>query len=289
MKVSAFTFMRNATSMGYPYIESIKSILPIVDEFIVNIGKSEDDTLKQVRAIGDPKIKIIESAWNENIRDKGFICAQQTMIALYNCTGDWAISLQADEVIHESDLKHLRRNMEKYQSDPRVEAMYSDYYHFYGSSDYIGKSPPFYGKEIRVLRNNKRWIVPSDAQFFLIMKSNRKGRYPNAINSGVNIYHYGNCRSTEYVKKKIQIFSKYWGNDNPETSFVYDIDPDALTVFDGAHPAVMGDWIRDKSEKNFKLNFAHKKTVTERRHHIGRIIQKSFGINFTKKHFKLVK
>ena len=81
MKVSGFTFIRNGTLLGYPFIESIKSILPICDEFIVVIGKSEDDTLSRVRGIKSKKIRVIESIWNENISDRGFVYAQQKMIA----------------------------------------------------------------------------------------------------------------------------------------------------------------------------------------------------------------
>ena len=73
MKVSGFTFIRNGSVLGYPYLESIRSILPVVDEFIVNVGFSSDDTLEQIKSIGDPKIRVVESAWNENMHDRGFV------------------------------------------------------------------------------------------------------------------------------------------------------------------------------------------------------------------------
>ncbi len=59
MKVSGFTFLRNGQKLGYPFAASIRSILPIVDEFVVALGPCEDDTEKMVREIGDPKIRII--------------------------------------------------------------------------------------------------------------------------------------------------------------------------------------------------------------------------------------
>ena len=103
MKVSGFTFIRNGSSLGYPFIESIKSILPICDEFIVAIGRSEDDTLKKILALRSKKIKIIETSWNENISDRGFVYAQQKMIAQYNCSGDWAFYLEGDVIIDPKD------------------------------------------------------------------------------------------------------------------------------------------------------------------------------------------
>ena len=56
MKVSAFTFIKNGQILGYPFLQSIQSILPIVDEFIINVGDSEDETLKMIHSIKDAKI-----------------------------------------------------------------------------------------------------------------------------------------------------------------------------------------------------------------------------------------
>ena len=94
MKVSGFTFIRNGTLLGYPFIESILSALPICDEFIVAVGDSEDDTLARIQAIDSDKIKIISTQWNEKMQDRGFVYAQQKMIAQYNCSGDWAFYLE---------------------------------------------------------------------------------------------------------------------------------------------------------------------------------------------------
>jgi hypothetical protein len=55
MKVSGFTFLRNGQKLGYPFVASIRSILPIVDEFVIALGPCDDDTEKMVRDIGDPK------------------------------------------------------------------------------------------------------------------------------------------------------------------------------------------------------------------------------------------
>ena len=73
MKVSAFTFIKNGQILGYPFLQSIQSVLPIVDEFIVNIGESEDDTLSIIKSIKSSKIRIIESCWNENMKDRGYV------------------------------------------------------------------------------------------------------------------------------------------------------------------------------------------------------------------------
>ena len=59
MTVSGFTFCRNAVKYDYPVVESIKSALPLCDEFIVNVGRCEDGTLELIRSIRDPRIKIV--------------------------------------------------------------------------------------------------------------------------------------------------------------------------------------------------------------------------------------
>ena len=88
MKVSGFTFCRNVIKFDYPIVESIKSVLPIVDEYIVNVGNSEDDTVELIKSIGDPKVKIIESVWDESVKKDGLIYSIQINIALDHCTGD---------------------------------------------------------------------------------------------------------------------------------------------------------------------------------------------------------
>src|SRR5207247_3786849 len=137
MKVSGFTFLRNGQKLGYPFAESICSILPIVDEYIIALGTCEDETKAMIKAINDPKIRIIHTQWNERIRNdlkvKGFVYGQQKSIALFNCTGDWAFYLEGDEVVHEDDLPKVQEAMRKHVSNPEVEALYFNYLHFQGN------------------------------------------------------------------------------------------------------------------------------------------------------------
>ena len=58
--ISGFTFIRNGVELGFPFEASIRSLLPLVDEFVVVVGKSNDDTLARIHAIGSPKIRVIE-------------------------------------------------------------------------------------------------------------------------------------------------------------------------------------------------------------------------------------
>ncbi len=287
MKVSAFTFLRNGTLLGYPYVESIRSILPIVDEIIVNIGFSQDDTIDQVRAIADPKIRIVESAWNERMTDRGYVYAQQKMIAQYNCTGDWAFYLEGDEVVHEKDLVTIRETMERYLYNTAVEALVFDYYHFYGSLSTLAISPGWYRRAPRIIRNSIRSYSP-DGLFFVVMDKNKRGRYPRAALAGAHIYHYGHVRSVARMREKIQQVSRYWGHAPPEFKGYGNIDSKALASFHGTHPAVMKKWLSEEAETFFTPNPTYVPDKRERHHRWMMKIERLFGLELSKKHYKLI-
>ena len=218
MKVSAFTFIRNGQILGYPFLQSIKSVLPIVDEFVINVGQSEDETLTLIQSIDSQKIRIIQSKWNETMQDRGYVYGQQKMVAQFNCTGDWAFYIEADEVYHESELNQIRDSMKMYLNDPNVEALVFDFYHFYGNASSILNSPGWYRSEARIIKNSVRSYAP-DGLFWVVLDKNKKGRYPNAKHTGAHCYHYGWLRSEEQMNLKIHKVQKYWGKKNVKILF----------------------------------------------------------------------
>lgn len=286
MKVSGFTFIRNGTVLGYPFIESILSALPICDEFVVAVGDSDDDTLERIQAIDSEKIVIIQTRWNEKMQDRGFVYAQQKMIAHYNCTGDWAFYLEGDEVLHENDLPKIRASMEQYLNDPEVEALIFDYLHFFGSKDWLATSPAWYRRECRIIRNTIRTFAP-DGLFFVIMDKNKKGRYPRAALIGAPIYHYGNARSIAAMREKNQRVGHYWKHDHPLFNG-YQIDPLALTPFTGNHPKVVTNWLANEAEKKFSPDASYQPTRRELKHRWVMKLERIFNLELTKKHYSLV-
>jgi glycosyltransferase involved in cell wall biosynthesis len=284
MKISGFTFIRNGTLLGYPFIESILSALPICDEFIVAVGDSEDDTLARIQAIGSNKIRIIQTQWNEKMQDRGFVYAQQKMIAQYNCTGDWAFYLEGDEVLHEDDLPKIKASMEKHLNNPEVEALAFDYHHFFGSPDWVAISPAWYRQECRIIRNTIRSWAP-DGLYFVVMDKNKKGRYPRAALVDATIYHYGYVRNIEAMRKKNERVGKYWKHDHPLFNG-YQIDPQALEPFNGSHPTITLNWLKNEAEKHFSPDKNHQLTKREKKHRWVMGIERLFCIKFNKKHFK---
>ncbi|MGA9453420.1 MAG: glycosyltransferase [Verrucomicrobiia bacterium] len=291
MKVSGFTFLRNGQKLGYPFVASIRSILSVVDEFVVALGPCEDDTEKQLRAIGDPKIRILPTQWNERIRSdysvKGFVFGQQKTIALFNCIGDWAFYLEADEVMHEDDLVKVRATMERYLDDARVEALAFDYLHFYGNANTIAWSPGWYRSEVRILRNTiPAWS--SESLFFNVVVSHKQSRHPRAAHTGATIYHYGWVRSQTQMNLKAVATHKYWENEPAARVDYKQIDPATLKLFTGTHPKVIQEWL-PKAEGIFRADPDYKLSSREKKHRLMLKLEQWFGFRFNKTHYRLVR
>jgi len=284
--ISGFTFIRNGVDLGFPFEASIRSLLPLVDEFIVAVGAGNDDTLSRVKAIGDPKIRIIETRWNERMADRGFVYAQQKMIAQFSCTGDWAFYLEGDEVVHEDELAAIRASVNRHHDNPEVEALVFDYKHFYGSPDWVSISPGWYRRECRLIRNTIRSYAP-DGQYWLVTTEHKKGRNPKAALANAHIYHYGWIRRNEDMQKKSDQVAKYWAT--PAIQIVYSqFDKRALKRFEGTHPMEVREWLKTGAEPELHIDPAYKPTPKENKYHFMRQIETLTGLDFSRKHFRLV-
>jgi glycosyltransferase involved in cell wall biosynthesis len=287
MKVSGFTFLRNGQKLGYPFVESIRSILPIVDEFVIALGPCDDNTEKMLQAIGDPKIRLIPTQWNENLRSdysvKGFVFGQQKTIALFNCTGDWAFYLEADEVLHENDLPKIRAAMEKHLNDERVEALAFDYLHFYGNKNTIAWSPGWYRSEVRIIRNTIP-VWSSESLFFNVVTGHKKSRYPRAAHTGATIFHYGWVRSEAQMDLKLASVQKYWSPSQPKAMDYSKVDAAVLKLFTGTHPQVVQNWL-PPAEGIFQVSPDHQLSAREKKYRRMLWLEKNFGLRFNKKHY----
>ena len=285
MKVSAFTFIKNGQILGYPFLQSIQSVLPIVEEFVVNVGESEDDTLALIESIPSSKIRIIQSKWNNSMQDSGFVYGQQKMIAQYNCTGDWAFYIEGDEVYHENELEKIRQSMKFHLNDPNVEALVFDYYHFYGNANTYLDSPGWYRSEARIIKNSVRSYAP-DGLFWLVLDHNKKGRYPRAKHTGVHCYHYGWVRSEKQMNLKSQKVQMYWGKEHVNIDYSQ-FDSIIFKEFKGSHPKVVQSWL-PKDMGIFKTDSDYKISSKQKKHRIMLKIENILGSDFSKKHYKLV-
>ncbi|MCF8233189.1 MAG: hypothetical protein K9G67_04490 [Bacteroidales bacterium] len=276
MKVSGFSFIRNALRFDYPIVEAIRSVLPLCDEFVIAVGNSEDETLQLIQDIKDPRIRIIETVWNDSLRAGGRVLALETDKAFDAISGDsdWAFYIQGDEVLHEKYHKTLRKSMKTWLDNPKVEGLLFRYLHFYGSYDFIGDSRRWYRHEVRIIRNDKNIRSYRDAQGF-----RKNGKPLKVKETNASMYHYGWVKPPELQQAKQKSFHKFWHDDEwvnkniPETANFDYSKIDSLKRFEGSHPELMKEKIKkknwqfdfDPSKKRFSmksrlLHFLEKKT-----------------------------
>lgn len=291
MKISGFTIIKNAVLNDYPIVEAIRSILPVVDEMIILIGDSEDETIALMQSINDPKIKIHHSIWDKNLRSGGTVLAVETNKAfqLIDPQSDWAFYIQGDEVVHEKYHETIRTTCLQYKDDKRVEGLVFKYLHFYGTYDYVGDSRKWYDHEVRIIRNDKKISSYKDAQGFRVGERKLWVKPVDAY-----VYHYGWVKSPEQMKRKQKNVSKFWiDQENLDEIlaqmpdfFNYD-DFDSLEKFTGTHPLVMYERIE---RQNWKLELDISKKKFSLKDRLLYYFEKATGIRpFDFRNYKILK
>lgn len=265
---------RNARKLYYPMRHAIESILPLVDEFVVALGDSDEDdsTRAEIEAIGSEKVRIIDTVWDIEKFPRGMEHAHQTDIAKQYCTGDWLFYLQSDEVVHEKDLDKIRERCRELVFDKEVEGLLFRYRHFWGDYDHLQDTHCWYRKEIRIVRNLPEIHSWESAQSFRKIPDfdglnyrQQEGTFKLKVAEvDAEIFHYGWVRPPAVMQSKIKVFSmnhrgraaveKQVADHKYDRVFDYG-NLSRLTRYDGTHPAVMKDWIEDYDWKD-QLRFA---------------------------------
>jgi len=246
MKVCGFSFVRNAIKYGYPVVESIKSILPVCDQFIILVGNSDDETIDLIRSINSDKIRIIESVWDESLKTGGAVLAVETNKAIDNIAQDfdWCFYLQADEVVHEKYLPTIFEEMKLWNGNPHIDGLLFKYLHFWGNYDYIATSRQWYRREIRIIRNDKNIRSYRDAQGFRKNDQKLRVKLIDAF-----IYHYGWVKNPSIMYQKLNNFGKLWNGDDyelhKENQVIDYSETDTICRFRETHPSVMTDRIKN--------------------------------------------
>lgn len=278
MKISGFTFMRNAGKLGYPLLESIQSILPLVDEFVIALGKGDDDdtTKTLLSQVNSDKLKTIDTVWDTRAFPRRMEYAHQTDIAKSHCSGDWLFYLQSDEIVHEKDAATIKNACTHYLPDKQVEGFLFRYVHFWG--DYAHAFSRFYGwyqKEIRIIRNDKNIHSWRDAQSFRVIDSfdnneyfTKNSRKLRVIELNARIYHYGWVRPPLVMEQKTREFNAHDTNLlTAGTPQPFDYGAmDRIPLFKGSHPAIMKSRIAEFAATDFQMPPSKKPGRSKRKH-----------------------
>ena len=261
MNISAFTFIRNAVKLDYPIVEAVKNILPMVDEFVINVGtlndEPDDGTLALVQSIDSPKVRIIESKWNPHLASGAYVYAQQTNIALMNCQGKWAMYVQCDEILHEEDFDLLDSAMTKYRDNDRIDGLTINQLNFWGDYDTQFCVRPWLGRR-------KCWIVKPHhfvlsrgdaANFTVHPKFKEHGQKMRVIETDARQFHYGSVKSLKAIATKRENENKFWNDGRVDmssltSSLYYDKFPRKFFKrYTQTHPAVMQQRIAEHDVK----------------------------------------
>jgi hypothetical protein len=241
--VSGFTIVRNAIKLDFPVEASIRSLLPVCDEVVVNVGRSEDETLALVRSIRDPKIRIVETEWDMTRRNT--VLGFETLRAMRECRHPWGIYIQADEVLHERGADALAAAIQRYDGDSRVEGLLVRYLHFYGGFDTIATHRRWYRREVRAVRLDPSLDIRpyQGAQGFRVGPEYRKIR---ARLTTAEMFHYGWARPAQALREKRELGkTMYPWRDADERKPLLDWVP-GIRPFTGSHPAVARAWIEPR-------------------------------------------
>jgi len=299
MKISGFTYVRNGFNYGVPFLEAIQSILPICDEFIAVVGKSDDGTREAIENLRSDKIKIIDTVWDMNLKKGGKIFAQQTNIGLDQVTGDWAFHIQADEVIHENDLPKILEAIQKNESNKKVEGFILPFYHFWGGYNYIRNTRRIHKHEIRIFRTGLGVRSFRDSQGF--RKFSSIENYNNGAEAGEKlfvkkidapIFHYNGVRPPNLFRKKAEEMGSFYKTENEVREELnarnYDWDNvDRVELFTKPHPALMQHKV---NAQDWEYAYNPAKSVWKTKDKLLQPIEDILGFKFGEyKNYKLIK
>lgn len=220
--ISGFSIIRNGDKLGYPYVEALKSLAPLVDEIVIALGDCSDSTpttLKELQKTLPCPLVIVESPWDPQNLKGGYELSRQTNIALDHCKYDVCFYIQADEGLDENEYEIIKRDLKKFASDPNVDALSFKWRHFYGNFSYIIYNRKWYRKEARVIKKSSGLRSYGDAQGFRILQKNGKWTKGRAALSSAHVNHYGWVRPISTMREKTNALNRLWHGDqaNPVT------------------------------------------------------------------------
>ena len=244
--LSGFTLVRNAVKLDFPIVPAIRSVLEVCDEVVVNVGKSEDETRDLVAAVGDPRVRIIDSEWD--FTKKNEMLSIETLKAMAACRGRWGIYIQADEVLHEDGARILREKTQEWDGDPQVEGLLVRYAHFYGGFDIVATNRRWYRREVRCIRLGQDIRPYQGAQGFRVGPDYRKIR---ARATDAVMFHYGWARPARAIREKLEISKTIypWSRErsarDQERGYLEWLP--LLRRFTGGHPRAAQAWVQDRA------------------------------------------
>jgi ADP-heptose:LPS heptosyltransferase/glycosyltransferase involved in cell wall biosynthesis len=116
-KISGYTTTYNLK--GYPFVESIKSMLGFCDEVVVVDGHSDDGTYEILEKLAteDERIQLYQNEWD--LEEPG-MDGMQKAFARALCENEFLWQQDCDEVVHEDDYEKIRTITKRFPTEVDV-------------------------------------------------------------------------------------------------------------------------------------------------------------------------
>lgn len=161
--ISVVFVIKNGVKQGYCFWESLLSCLPFADHIFISDGFSDDGTYDYLIKFKNKyedlvPITLTQDKW-EDTSFHGEEIANVSNKIISGVTGDWIYYLQADEVIHEDSVEHIKH----IATLDRFNSVSFPFYHFIRGWE---PSEEGYTESIRMIRNGRNSYLMGDAWNF---------------------------------------------------------------------------------------------------------------------------
>ncbi|RMF92375.1 MAG: glycosyltransferase [Candidatus Schekmanbacteria bacterium] len=200
MKISVSMIALNEAQ----FIENAIESCTFADEIVIVDGGSKDETKEKLLDLDDKRIKLIESPWENDF-------GKQRQISLENCTGDWIIRIDADEVFSEE----FENNIKNYLENTTANAVTIRQCNLVGNTHYYSKTYDNFEACPRIFKKlpNVRWVNKIHEVV--------AGIEGEVAKWDVYVVHYGFLNKERY-RKKARFYSKIEGSGfNKEEDLIY--------------------------------------------------------------------
>ena len=256
----------NPISLDFPLKECILSVIPIADEIVLINGDLEGrggevanvvaDLQEYSKEFGDWEGNFVEYhlPWRDSFRKN--MHGLSITAAISQCTKDYILWLDADEIIHEQDHKSILSLM-NFKADAysfRTIHFYRDYEHYkIPKGNWYNHRPKFFKNNLGIWDGYQSWLeLGADGRSFVrreytsdLITWDYKPVHSFAIKVKIPIYHYGWVRHPSVMLlKQNSIERRHHPDWKDWKSWEWDMkDTD---IFEGSHPKVMADRLERK-------------------------------------------
>jgi hypothetical protein len=224
--LTGVTLVKDGNTLGYPFVQNLRSLAELCDEVLVNVGYGSDDTIASVFQLQRyyPSIRVFQNGWDMKNTGDGSELAKQANIVLNFAQSDWVIYLQADELIHEDDMHSLRIYLDSVPSSVTQIELLRTY--FWG--DLQHRAPKYEIYLGRIFRTGTH-TVGGDGMY-LVRNKGEIQRSPYFI------YHYSRIGPEDKVAARVKNLDRLFHDDVSTTpTFTYNTEVN-LVHYVGTHP-----------------------------------------------------